>query len=470
MKLWSGRFEKGTDPAMDAFHSSLPFDIRLAKEDMQGSIAHALMLGEAGIISQQDAQSLVAALKDLLSRWPVAGPHEAEDIHSFIENLLTEKLGDAGRRLHTGRSRNDQVALDMRLYFRRAATGLQGRLLALCELLLELSRKSLDTYLPGYTHLQRAQPITLAHWLMAYFQMFSRDLERLHDARKRINICPLGAGALAGTTYPINRTRTAELLHFAKPADNSLDAVSDRDFCIETVSACAMIMMHLSRFCEELILWSTHEFRFVEMDEGFSTGSSIMPQKKNPDAAELIRGKTGRVYGNLQALLTVMKGLPLAYNKDLQEDKEASFDALDTTAACLEIFTRMLASCRFQKERMEKAALDGFTNATDAADYLVKKGLPFRLAHEVIGGLVQHCIKNALSLADLPLASWQEASPLFAEDIYEAISLKTCVRERSVAGGPSHDAVAASMENGRVALAAHRLACEAQEKAEEFDF
>ncbi len=456
MKLWSGRFEKHTDGRVDDFHSSLRFDQRLLTQDIAGSIAHATMLGEQGIIPDADAQAIVAGLNGILADL-TAGTLQldpaAEDVHMGVEALLTERIGEAGKRLHTGRSRNDQVALDAHLYVKHIADEAIGLLTALCGLLLNLSSQHLTTVMPGYTHLQKAQPITLAHHLMAYFQMFARDIDRFSDCHRRADVMPLGSGALAGTTYPLNRQRVAELLGFAAITDNSLDGVSDRDFVIDYVSAASVTMMHLSRFCEELILWSTDEFRFVEMDDAFSTGSSIMPQKKNPDVAELIRGKTGRVYGDLTALLTTLKGLPLAYNKDMQEDKEALFDAHDTLAGCLPVFTAMLGTITFHPEVMARGAAGGFTNATDAADYLVKRGLPFRAAHEVIGKLVLHCLKARKALLDLSLDELKGFSPLFDADVFDALTIQSCVNLRNVPGGPAPEAVRASIDAGKAWLA-----------------
>lgn len=444
MKLWGGRFKKETSGLMDDFHSSISFDCRMYREDITGSIAHAEMLGRQGIISEEDAQKIVQGLKDILidiEAGKIEFSAQAEDIHMNIESLLIQRIGEAGKRLHTGRSRNDQVALDIRMYQKRRIEDLCGLLKNLEEVILNIARSNLDTIMPGYTHLQKAQPITLAHHVMAYFQMFARDIMRLKDCYSRTNICPLGSGALAGTTYPLDREYVAHSLGFADITQNSLDGVSDRDFLIECAACCSIIMMHLSRWCEELILWSSNEFGFVEMDDAFSTGSSIMPQKKNPDACELIRGKTGRVYGDLTALLTVMKSLPLAYNKDMQEDKEAIFDAVDTTEGCLIIFTQMLDSLTFNKERMLSGAGLGFTNATDAADYLVKKGLPFREAHEIIGHMVLLCLEKGCSIDQLSMQELKNINSIFEEDFYEAVSLKTCVEQRLTPGGPSKNAV-----------------------------
>lgn len=452
MKLWGGRFEKQTAQEVDDFHSSIGFDWRLFRQDIQGSLAHAEMLGRQGIIPKEDADAICCGLQEILADIEAGSIQfsvEAEDIHMNIESMLIQRIGEVGKRLHTGRSRNDQVSLDVRMYTREALFTIKKRLLALETQLAALAEEHLKTYMPGYTHLQKAQPVTLAHHLMAYFEMFRRDVGRLEDAARRTDEMPLGAGALAGTTYPLDRSFVGKALNFEALTRNSLDAVSDRDFAIEALSCCSLIMMHLSRFCEELILWSNDEFRFVEMDDAYSTGSSIMPQKKNPDVAELIRGKTGRVYGDLIALLTVMKGLPLAYNKDMQEDKESLFDGLDTAQKCIEVFTGMIGTARFNKGRMEAGALSGFTNATDAADYLVKKGLPFRSAHEVTGGLVLCCIKAKKTLLDLTLPEFKEHSPLFEADIYDALSLSACVNQRSLPGGPAPAAVSAALAEAK---------------------
>ena len=451
MKLWDGRFSKPTDELVDDFHSSLPFDRRLYKQDIAGSIAHATMLGEQGIIPAEDAAAIVNGLKDVLADIESGRTEfslEAEDIHMQVETLLIARIGEAGKCLHTGRSRNDQVALDTRMYAKDACQETAQLLEALCQALLSLSKAHLSDVMPGYTHLQKAQPITLAHHLMAYFQMFARDMDRFRHAFKSADVMPLGAGALAGTTYPLNRQRVAEILGFSKISENSLDAVSDRDFLLEYLSSSSIAMMHLSRFCEELVIWSTNEFQFAEMDDGFATGSSIMPQKKNPDVAELIRGKTGRVYGDLTALLTVMKGLPLAYNKDMQEDKEAFFDARDTLVKSLTVFTEMLKTIKFKTDVMEKGAAGGFANATDCADYLVKKGVPFRDAHKVVGQLVAHCLTEDKALLDLTLPELQVFHTAFEQDVFEAISLKTCVGMRAVPGGPAPQTVAASITAG----------------------
>ena len=452
MKLWGGRFEKKTDGLVDDFHSSITFDQRLYNQDINGSIAHATMLGEQGIIPKADADKIVAGLKEIkadVAAGKVQFELDAEDIHMNVEKLLIERIGDAGKRLHTGRSRNDQVALDCRMYVKDSAKEAAGLMRELCETLLDIAGKNLDTIMPGYTHLQRAQPVTLAHHMMAYFQMFARDMQRMKEVYAHADVMPLGSGALAGTTYPLNRERVAELLDFAAISQNSLDGVSDRDFVCDYMYAASVCMMHLSRFCEELILWNSHEFKFVEMDDAYATGSSIMPQKKNPDVAELIRGKTGRVYGDLTGLLTTLKGLPLAYNKDMQEDKEALFDARDTLVKSLVVFNAMLAACTFNTSNMARGAAGGFTNATDAADYLVKKGMPFRDAHAVIGRLVLHCVKDNKAILDLTLADLKTFSELFEEDIFEACSMKACVELRDVPGGPAPARVKASMEAGQ---------------------
>ncbi len=443
-KLWSGRFQKSTDERVDDFNSSIRFDKRMYRQDIKGSMAHAEMLGLQGIIPKEDADKIIKGLGDILSDIEAGKVNfliDAEDIHMNIEKLLTDRIGDAGKRLHTGRSRNDQVALDLRMYLLDESDELIAMLLKLLKTLTDLAKEHTDTIMPGYTHLQKAQPITLAHHLMAYYQMFSRDLTRVEDWKKRCDFMPLGSGALAGTTYPLDREFVAKKLGFSNVTRNSLDGVSDRDFAIELASVLSMIMMHLSRFSEELILWSSHEFSFVEMDDSYSTGSSIMPQKKNPDVAELIRGKTGRVYGHLMGLLTTMKGIPLAYNKDMQEDKEPIFDALDTVKLCLPVFCEMIATMTVKKDNMLKGAKGGFTNATDAADYLVKKGMPFRNAHEVVGKLVFYAISKDKALDELSLAEFKEFSDIIDEDIYEAISMATCVKDRNVIGGPSKEAV-----------------------------
>ena len=443
-QLWGGRFEGETDRRAWSFNASVMFDIRLVSEDIAGSIAHVSMLGKQGIIPQEEADLIENTLIELHDTWvkdpaffDPANFAEYEDVHSFVESKLIEKIGDVGKKLHTGRSRNDQVALDMRLFVRSEIDDMTDLLLGLLHVLQELMRAHLHTYMPGFTHLQKAQPVTLAHHLGAYFEMFKRDVGRLTDIRIRMNECPLGAGALAGTTYPLDREEVARTLYFDGPTHNSMDSVSDRDYLIELTAALSVIMMHLSRFSEEMILWNSDEYRFVTISDAYATGSSIMPQKKNPDIAELTRGKTGRVYGSLVQLLTVMKGLPLAYNKDMQEDKESVFDAIDTTASCLALFTSMLETATFHKERMEASAKSGFTNATDLADYLVKKGMAFRDAHEVTGRVVLHCIGKGCAIDDLALEELQTFSELFAQDVYEEISLKTCVEKRLTYGGPA---------------------------------
>ena len=455
MKLWGGRFSKATDGLVDDFHSSISFDQRLAEQDITGSMAHATMLGEQGIIPQGDAEQIVAGLQGILAdvkagkiTWRV----DAEDIHMNVETLLTERIGEAGKRLHTGRSRNDQVALDTHMYAKLACRETEAMLEELLALLLDIAQENLHTIMPGYTHLQKAQPITLAHHMMAYFQMFLRDRTRFRAAYASADVMPLGSGALAGTTYPLNRARVAQLLDFSAITQNSLDGVSDRDYLLEYLSAASICMMHLSRFCEELILWNTGEFRFVEMDDAFATGSSIMPQKKNPDVAELIRGKTGRVYGDLMTLLTVMKGLPLAYNKDLQEDKEAFFDARDTLVKGLTVFTAMLRTVTFRKDVMARGASGGFTNATDCADYLVRKGVPFRDAHAVVGRLVAHCLNEDKALLDLSLEELRAFHPAFDADVFDDLSMIACVEKRRIPGAPAPDMVQQAIDAGRAAL------------------
>ena len=444
MKLWGGRFTKETDQLVHAFNESLSFDQRFYRQDIRGSIAHVTMLAEQQIVSREDGEKIIEGLEQILADIEEGslsiGPG-AEDIHSFVEEELTKRIGEAGKRLHTGRSRNDQVALDMKLYTRDQVKEMDHLLYGLLEELLKIMEENLDTYMPGFTHMQKAQPITLAHHVGAYFEMFSRDRSRLRDLYERMNYCPLGAGALAGTTYPLDREYTASLMGFAGPTQNSMDSVSDRDYLLELLSAMSIISMHLSRFCEEVIVWNTDEYRFVELDDAYSTGSSIMPQKKNPDIAELIRGKTGRVYGTLIALLTTMKGLPLAYNKDMQEDKELAFDAMDTVKSCILLFTKMIASMTFRKDRMEDSARHGFTNATDAADYLVKHGVPFRDAHGIVGELVLYCLDKKIALDELTLEEFKAISPVFEEDVYEAISMKNCVAKRVCIGAPGRKAM-----------------------------
>ena len=444
MKLWGGRFSKSTDVLVDDFNSSIRFDGRMYAQDIRGSQAHAEMLGKQGIIPEKDAKLIIKTLGDILKDiedGKVEFQIDAEDIHMNIETILISRIGDVGKRLHTGRSRNDQVALDDRLYLRDEAVALRDMLKNLLNTILELAEENLNTIMPGYTHLQKAQPITFAHHVMAYFEMFSRDLSRLDDWKKRMNIMPLGSGALAGTTYPLDREFVAEKLGFDAVTKNSLDGVSDRDFVCELAFVLSMVMVHLSRFSEEIILWSSNEFGFIELDDAYSTGSSIMPQKKNPDVAELARGKSGRVFGSLMGLLTMLKGLPLAYNKDMQEDKEQIFDALDTVKMCLPVFCGMLSTMKVRKENMRKGAKGGFTNATDVADYLVKHGLPFRDAHAVSGKMVAYCLDTDKCIEDLTLSEFKTFSPLFEEDIYDAVSLETCVNQRNITGGPAPETV-----------------------------
>ena len=449
MKLWGGRFTKETDALVHNFNESISFDQKFYRQDIRGSIAHVTMLAKQGILSAEDKEAIVSGLEGILSDLETGRLEittEYEDIHSFVEATLIERIGEAGKRLHTGRSRNDQVALDMKLYTRDEIDELDGLLKGLLSELLTLMEDNLHTYMPGFTHLQKAQPVTLSHHLGAYYEMFRRDRGRLLDIRKRMNVCPLGSGALAGPTYPHDREYTAELLGFDGPTLNSMDSVSDRDYLIELLSALSIIAMHLSRFSEEIIIWNSNEYQFVEMDDSYSTGSSIMPQKKNPDIAELIRGKAGRVYGALMSLLTVMKGIPLAYDKDLQEDKELTFDAIDTVKGCLLLFTGMVSSMTFRKDKMEASAKRGFTNATDAADYLVNHGVPFRDAHGIIGQLVLMAINEGKSLDELSLSEYKSVCPVFEEDIYEAISMKTCVEKRTTIGAPGADAMKRVLE------------------------
>ena len=448
MKLWGGRFTKETDQLVHNFNESLSFDQKFYRQDIRGSIAHVKMLAKQGILNDQDRDDIIRGLESILSdldsgALTISTDSGYEDIHSFVEGTLTERIGEAGKRLHTGRSRNDQVALDMKLYTRDEVQELSALLKDLLKELLVIMEAHVDTFMPGFTHLQKAQPITLAHHVGAYFEMFSRDRSRLHDIYERMNYCPLGSGALAGTTYPLDREYTAKLLDFYGPTLNSMDSVADRDYLIELLSALSTISMHLSRFCEEIIIWNSNEYRFVEIDDSYSTGSSIMPQKKNPDIAELIRGKSGRVYGALISLLTTMKGIPLAYNKDMQEDKELAFDAIDTVKGCLALFTGMISSMTFRKDVMEASAKKGFTNATDAADYLVNHGVPFRDAHGIVGQLVLACIERGIALDDLPLEEFKKISPVFEADVYEAISMKTCVEKRTTIGAPGRDAMTA---------------------------
>lgn len=443
-QLWGGRFTKETDDLVYAFNASILFDRKLYKQDIRGSKAHADMLAKQGIISDEDNSFIQKGLDSILEdieNGNILITEEYEDIHSFVEANLIKRIGDAGKKLHTGRSRNDQVALDMRMYTRDEVTETRGLVYDLLKALMSLMEEHTDTYMPGFTHLQKAQPVTLAHHMGAYFEMFKRDLTRLDDLFERMNFCPLGAGALAGTTYPLDREYTARELSFAGPTLNSMDSVSDRDYLIEYLSDASMIMMHLSRFCEEIIIWNSNEYRYIEIDDAYSTGSSIMPQKKNPDIAELIRGKTGRVYGALTSLLTTMKGIPLAYNKDMQEDKELTFDAIDTVKGCLGLFTGMIKTVRFNKDIMAASAMNGFTNATDAADYLVLKGVPFRDAHGIIGRLVLYCIDRNKAIDELSLSELKDICPEFDEDIYEHISLKTCVEKRVTLGAPGKEAM-----------------------------
>ena len=444
MKLWGGRFTKETNELVHNFNESLSFDQKFYRQDIRGSIAHVTMLAKQGILSQEDKEAIVDGLNGILEdidSGRLKIEPGAEDIHSFVEETLTQRIGEAGKRLHTGRSRNDQVALDMKLYIRDEVQEIGHLVKDLQRELLTIMEENLDTFMPGFTHLQKAQPITLAHHMGAYYEMFARDRGRLHDIYERMNYCPLGSGALAGTTYPLDREYTAQLLDFYGPTLNSMDSVSDRDYLIELLAALSTIAMHLSRFCEEIIIWNTNEYQFVEIDDSYSTGSSIMPQKKNPDIAELIRGNTGRVYGALVALLTTMKGLPLAYNKDMQEDKELTFDAIDTVKGCLALFTGMISTMTFKKDVMEASAKNGFTNATDAADYLVGKGVPFRDAHGIVGRLVLYCLEKGIALDDMTLDEYKAISLVFEDDIYEAISLRTCVEKRTTIGAPGREAM-----------------------------
>ena len=440
MKLWGGRFTKEENTLVHNFNASISFDQKFFHQDVAGSAAHVTMLAAQGIITEEERDIIIAALRQIVSdvdEGKLIISDEYEDIHSFVESILIERTGDVGKKLHTGRSRNDQVALDMKLYTRDEADAIDSLLKGLMSTVLDLMEEHLDTYMPGFTHLQKAQPVTLAHHLGAYFEMFKRDRSRIRDLRSRLNQCPLGSGALAGTTYPLDRELTASLLSFDGPTLNSMDSVSDRDYLIELLSALATIMMHLSRFSEEIIMWNSNEYRFIELDDAYSTGSSIMPQKKNPDIAELVRGKTGRVYGALISILTVMKGIPLAYNKDIQEDKELTFDAIDTVKGCLSLFDGMIRTMRVSKDAMARSSKNGFTNATDAADYLVRHGVPFRDAHGIIGQLVLLCIDKGIALDDLPLDEYKKICPVFEADIYEAISMKTCVELRQTIGAPS---------------------------------
>ena len=443
-QLWGGRFTKETDQMVYQFNASISFDKRFYAQDIRGSIAHVMMLAKQGILTEEEQRKMISGLEGILrdiEDGALAISEKYEDIHSFVEATLIERIGEPGKKLHTGRSRNDQVALDMKLYIRDEVYATDHLLKELLEVLLGIMEEHIDTFMPGFTHLQKAQPITLAHHMGAYFEMFKRDRARMKDVYRRMNYCPLGSGALAGTTYPLDREYTAELLGFAGATWNSMDSVADRDYLIEFLAALSTVMMHLSRFSEEVIIWNSNEYQFVEIDDAYSTGSSIMPQKKNPDIAELVRGKTGRVYGALMSLLVTMKGLPLAYNKDMQEDKELAFDAIDTAKGCLMLFTDMLRTMRFQKEQMERSAKNGFTNATDAADYLVGHGVAFRDAHGIVGQLVLSCIEKGISLEEMSLEEYQRISPVFQEDIYDAISLKTCVEKRKTFGAPGREAM-----------------------------
>lgn len=444
-QLWGGRFTKETDKLVYNFNASISFDKKLYAQDIKGSIAHVSMLAKQGILTEEEKEQIKAGLNGILQDVDTGAlqiTDEYEDIHSFVEATLIDRIGDVGKKLHTGRSRNDQVALDMKLYVREEITEMKSLVKELLKILLDIMEEHTETIMPGFTHLQKAQPITLAHHMGAYFEMFKRDWERLSDILKRMNTCPLGSGALAGTTYPLDRNYTAELLGFDGPTLNSMDGVSDRDYLIELMSALSTVMMHLSRFSEEIIIWNSNEYQFVEIDDAYSTGSSIMPQKKNPDIAELVRGKTGRVYGALISILTTMKGIPLAYNKDMQEDKELIFDAIDTAKGCLALFAGMLRTMKFNKMAMEQSAKGGFTNATDAADYLVNHGVPFRDAHGIVGQLVLYCIEQNKALDDMTIEEYQAISPVFGDDIYEAISMETCVNKRTTIGAPGKTAMA----------------------------
>ncbi len=443
-QLWGGRFTKATDQLVYDFNASITFDKKLFEQDIRGSVAHVTMLEAVGVLTKEEKQAILDGLDSIkkdVEEGKLEITTEYEDVHSFVEANLIDRIGDPGKKLHTGRSRNDQVALDMRLYTRDQVELTDSLLEHLLHTILGIMEANIDTIMPGFTHLQKAQPITLAHHMGAYFEMFKRDRLRLVDIRERMNYCPLGSGALAGTTYPLDRSLTASLLDFYGPTANSMDGVSDRDYLIEFLSALSTIMMHLSRFSEEVIIWNSNEYRFVEIDDAYSTGSSIMPQKKNPDIAELVRGKTGRVYGALMSLLTTMKGIPLAYNKDMQEDKELAFDAMHTVQDCIHLFDGMLATMKFNKDVMASSAKNGFTNATDAADYLVNKGVPFRDAHGIIGRVVLYCIDKGIAIDDMSLDELKEMSPVFDEDIYDAISMSTCVNKRLTTGAPGHDAM-----------------------------
>ncbi len=443
-QLWGGRFTKETDQLVYDFNASISFDQKFFKQDIEGSMAHVRMLAKQGILTEQEREQILDGLTGIkadVASGALEITSEYEDIHSFVEANLIERIGDAGKKLHTGRSRNDQVALDMRLYTRKEVRAVDKLLKELLETILSIMKEHVHTIMPGFTHLQKAQPVTLAHHMGAYFEMFKRDRGRMHDIYERMNYCPLGSGALAGTTYPLDRNYTAALMDFYGPTLNSMDGVSDRDYLIEFLAALSTVMMHLSRFSEEIIIWNSNEYQFVEIDDAYSTGSSIMPQKKNPDIAELVRGKTGRVYGALMSLLTTMKGIPLAYNKDMQEDKELSFDAMDTAKGCIALFTGMLSTMKFRTDVMRRSASRGFTNATDAADYLVKHGVPFRDAHGIVGRIVLYCIDKGIAIEDMSLEELKAISPVFEEDIYEAISMETCVDTRQTIGAPSPDAM-----------------------------
>ncbi len=443
-QLWGGRFTKETDQLVYNFNASISFDKKLYAQDIRGSIAHVMMLAKQEILTETEKQQIIEGLEGILDdveKGKLEITDKYEDIHSFVEANLIDRIGDAGKKLHTGRSRNDQVALDMKLYTRDEIAQIDQLLKTLLRTILGIMQENTETIMPGFTHLQKAQPITLAHHMGAYFEMFKRDHERMRDISKRMNTCPLGSGALAGTTYPLDRDYTAKLLGFDGPTLNSMDGVSDRDYLLELLSALSIVMMHLSRFCEEVIIWNSNEYQFVEIDDAYSTGSSIMPQKKNPDIAELVRGKTGRVYGALTSLLTTMKGIPLAYNKDMQEDKEMSFDSIDTAKGCIALFTGMLSTMQFKKDNMHASAKNGFTNATDAADYLVNHGVPFRDAHGIVGQLVLYCIEKNIALDDMSLEEYKAISPVFEEDIYDAISMETCVNKRLTTGAPGKAAM-----------------------------
>lgn len=448
-QLWGGRFTKETDQLVYNFNASISFDQKFYKQDINGSIAHVTMLASVGILTDDEKEQIIDGLNGILrdvENGTLEISDKYEDIHSFVEANLIDRIGDVGKKLHTGRSRNDQVALDMRLYSRDELLEVKGLVVNLIKVLHQLMKDNVDTYMPGFTHLQKAQPVTFAHHVGAYMEMFKRDYSRLCDIYERMNYCPLGAGALAGTTYPLDRELTAKLLGFYGPTANSMDSVSDRDYVIEMLSAFSTIMMHLSRFSEEIIIWNSNEYQFVELDDSYSTGSSIMPQKKNPDIAELVRGKTGRVYGALTSILTTMKGIPLAYNKDMQEDKELTFDAIDTVKGCLALFTGMISTMKLNKPNMEKSAMNGFTNATDAADYLVNHGVPFRDAHGIVGQLVLYCIDKNIALDDMTLDEYKAISPVFEEDIYKAISLEECVEKRNTIGAPGKEAIKLAIE------------------------